>query len=68
MNIICPYCGHTMVWQSDFNYDVECGIGSVKIGNEEYGGVAFNKTIHNGQNREIEISCGIGEIQLSFEQ
>lgn len=54
--------------QADFNYDVECGIGSVKIGNEEYGGVAFNKTIHNGQNREIEISCGIGEIQLSFEQ
>ena len=54
--------------QSDFNYDVECGIGSVKIGNEEYGGVAFDKTINNGQNREIEISCGIGEIQLSFEQ
>ena len=21
MNIICPYCGHTMVWQSDFTYD-----------------------------------------------
>ena len=21
MNIICPYCGDTMVWQSDFNYD-----------------------------------------------
>ena len=21
MNIICPYCGHTMFWQSDFNYD-----------------------------------------------
>ena len=54
--------------QADFNYDVECGIGSVKIGNEEYGGVAFEKTIQNGQNREIEISCGIGEIQLSFEQ
>ena len=54
--------------QSDFNYDVECGIGSVKIGNEEYGGVAFDKTINNGQNRQIEISCGIGEIQLSFEQ
>lgn len=54
--------------QQDFNYDVECGIGSVKIGNEEYGGVAFDKTINNGQNREIEISCGIGEIQLSFEQ
>ena len=54
--------------QQDFNYDLECGIGSVKIGNEEYGGVAFDKTINNGQNREIEISCGIGEIQLSFEQ
>lgn len=54
--------------QADFNYDVECGIGSVKIGNEEYGGVAFDKTINNGQNRQIEISCGIGEIQLSFEQ
>lgn len=54
--------------QQDFNYDLECGIGSVKIGNEEYGGVAFDKTINNGQNRQIEISCGIGEIQLSFEQ
>ena len=21
MNIICPFCGHVMVWQSDFNYD-----------------------------------------------
>ena len=21
MNIICPYCGHTMGWQSDFSYD-----------------------------------------------
>ena len=21
MNIICPYCGDSMVWQSDFNYD-----------------------------------------------
>ena len=21
MNIICPYCGDTMIWQSDFNYD-----------------------------------------------
>ena len=21
MNIICPYCGCTMIWQSDFNYD-----------------------------------------------
>ena len=21
MNIICPYCGHSMIWQSDFNYD-----------------------------------------------
>ena len=21
MNIICPYCGHPMVWKSDFNYE-----------------------------------------------
>ena len=27
MNIICPYCGHTMVWQSDFNYDEVFGEG-----------------------------------------
>ena len=29
MNIICPYCGHTMVWQSDFNYDDVFGEGIV---------------------------------------
>ena len=27
MNIICPYCGNNMVWQSDFNYDDVFGEG-----------------------------------------
>ena len=27
MNIICPYCGNNMVWQSDFNYEEFYGDG-----------------------------------------
>lgn len=53
--------------QTDFNYDIACGIGSVTIGNEDYSGMAFEKKISNGKSREIEISCGIGEVQLKFD-
>ena len=28
MNIICPYCGCNMIWQSDFNYDEVFGEGA----------------------------------------
>ena len=28
MNIICPYCGCTMIWQSDFNFYEVFGEGA----------------------------------------
>ena len=33
MNIICPFCGHVMGWQSDFNYDdfYDEGTGVVSV-------------------------------------
>ena len=28
MEVFCPYCGHKMIWQSDFNYDEVFGEGN----------------------------------------
>lgn len=57
--------------ESDYNYNVECGIGSVKIGDNSYDGLGaeFNSAHHNDNNhtdRLIDIECGIGEVVVKF--
>ncbi len=49
-----------------YNYDVECGIGHVVIGDSTYTGLAASKTIDNGADRDMNIECGIGEVEISF--
>lgn len=52
----------------DYNCDLECGIGSISLGEDEYSGLAREKKIRNkGAGREICLECGIGEIVVSFE-
>ena len=53
--------------QTDYNCDVECGMGEVVVGNYSYGGVG---TQHHGENHEvtkhIDIECGMGEVNVKF--
>jgi len=52
--------------EQDFNYDVECGIGSVRVGNNNHSGLASERKIDNGANKKIDINCGVGEINVDF--
>jgi len=53
--------------EQDYNYNVECGIGSVKVGNNSYGGLgAEQKVTHPGADGVINIDCGIGEVIVTF--
>lgn len=51
-----------------FDYEVDCGMGEVRIGDiYQGGGFAAEKEIRNGAGRMMEIDCGMGEIEVDFE-
>lgn len=53
--------------QEDYNYNIECGIGSVTVGNMSYGGFAAEKNVINpGATKEIDVECGMGEVTIQF--
>lgn len=55
--------------EKDYNYSLECGIGDITIGGESYSGLGREKDIQNpGAARELDLECGMGEIDVSFER
>lgn len=53
--------------QDDYNYDVECGIGKVVIGNHSYEGLGREQSVKNQDaTKEIDVECGIGEVIIEF--
>lgn len=53
--------------QEDYNYNIECGIGSVTVGTVSYGGFAAEKRVTNpGAAKEINVECGMGEVTIQF--
>lgn len=53
--------------REDYDYEVECGIGSVTVGDDTYSGLGSERKIHNGGSRKMEIECGIGAVDVSFD-
>lgn len=55
--------------QTDYSYELECGIGQLKIGDSTYSGLGTERSISNqGAERFADIECGIGEIEIKFQQ
>lgn len=53
--------------EEDYNYDLECGIGEIEVGNNSFGGLGREQSIRNpGAERFLDIECGVGEIQIEF--
>ncbi|MBR2401832.1 MAG: hypothetical protein IKB01_03530 [Lachnospiraceae bacterium] len=51
----------------DHNYDVECAMGNVTVGNKSYSGIASDKKIDNNSNSDFNLECSMGNISVSFE-
>ena len=54
----------------DFNYDIDCGLGNIQLGNQEYSGnVVCN---NNGNDRQttdyFNIECGIGHVEIDVNE
>lgn len=55
--------------QEDYNYNVDCGIGSVVVGKSSYGGLGAEQNVRNeGATKEINVDCGIGEVVIIFKE
>ena len=52
--------------EDDFDYDVTVGAGEVRIGTRSYSGVGSGGSQKNGQDREIEVDCGMGQVTITF--
>lgn len=53
--------------QEDYDYEVSCGIGSVTVGDDSYSGLGGERKIQNGGSKKMEIECGIGMVDVSFD-
>lgn len=46
------------------NYKLNCGVGSIEIGDNSYTGLSKEKRIENGGTAEFVLSCGMGVISI----
>lgn len=52
--------------ETNYNYSVDCGIGTVIINNNRYSGVNSKTTKYDGANNSFTLDCGIGKISLKI--
>ena len=50
----------------DYNYELECGLGSITVGGENYSGMGEEIRVNNGSRKHISADCSMGEIILEF--
>ena len=53
--------------QEQHNYELECSMGAITLGQKEYGGMAFETEIDNNADSDYSLECGMGSIEVSFE-
>lgn len=52
--------------RNDYNYDLECGMGEIRIDEDIYSEMRENIRVNNGGKKSIQAECGVGEILLEF--
>lgn len=54
--------------EEDYDYTISCGMGAVRINGENYTALGTDREIDNGTGNEIELECGMGEIEITLEE
>lgn len=54
--------------ETEYNYDIECGIGEIICGSNSYSGLGRDQSIDNNADKEISIEGGIGSVTVNFEK
>lgn len=53
--------------QTDFNYDLRCGMGELTVGDDSYAGVVQEKQINNNATKSMDLECAMGSVSVQFE-
>lgn len=54
--------------QQDFNYQLEMAAGNLTLGASSYSGLAQERDIQNGADKNIEIECAMGNVTILFSE
>lgn len=54
--------------QEDYNYELDCGIGDLKVGNDSFSGLNSERKINNNGQIKMKIECGIGTVEVTFSE
>jgi hypothetical protein len=52
--------------KEDYNYDIQCSMGAVKIGDEGSAALRGRKQTDNGAGKDMDLECKTGAIQVDF--
>ena len=52
--------------ESNYNFDLECGMGNIQIDTDCYSGIGEEIQVNNGAEKSIKAECAMGEILLEF--
>ncbi len=52
--------------KEDYNYDVQCKMGAIKIGEEGSAALKGRKQTDNGADKNMDLECNTGTIQVEF--
>lgn len=54
--------------EEDFDYEIQVGVGTVKCADSDYSGLGFEKVIDNHAGRKMDIDCGVGSVNVQFDE
>lgn len=52
--------------EADHNYSMECAMGTIRIGDNKYSGLASERRVDNGSNSTFNVECAMGNIDIDF--
>ena len=50
----------------DFNYELDCGVGELRLDGDKYSGIDVEKYIDNRADKTMQISCDVGSADIRF--
>lgn len=53
--------------EEDFDYELDCVSGNLKIDDTEYSGLASSREVDNNAIKKMDLQCAMGNIEVEFE-
>lgn len=52
--------------ENDYDYNLECAVGKIEVGNNRFSGLASERYMSNGSDRLLKIDCAVGTVKVDF--